>query len=143
MNMTFQEIQQRIDLAQPFIYTKELELSGNTADDTEELTIGHQDFFCTHRVVVGLDSAGIMVSGSVDRDLVTLEIKDQNGKNFQNDPFEIFTLNERIGNPALEGWYIANRSILTIKATGKDFPTAAEDTFPIKYRVQFHGYNLK
>lgn len=142
--MTQQEVMSRMDLAKPFIYRKEFTISGNTASQQIDLVFGSEDFFCTHRVVSAIDTDGIRFDKASEevQDLFDIEIKDQDGRNFQNDAIELFSLNHRIGNPMLEGWFIQNKSILTLKVSAKDIPDTAKLTFPVTIEVQFHGYNL-
>lgn len=142
--MNLNEIMQRIDYGKPFAYKKEFTLASHSASDSETLIIGNQDFACFDYVITGYDSAGVVMHKAISgMDKITLDIKDQNGNHFQNDPCDVFTLNKEFHHYSpYPRWYVQRQTELTLVVAGDGFPASEILTFPIKIEVMLSGYKL-
>lgn len=145
IKMTLNEVAPRVELEE--YYSQSIifdDISTNTQSSTKELNIGDKDFLCIMPVVSVIDADGQDVNyNDAARDLILFSFESQDGKKFQSDPVDIYTLNKLVFNNMFKGILLKNRTKYTFKIEMAAFPASAKFTTKLKVRISLQGYQLK
>jgi len=141
--MNLRELAEQINYSWSYGYPGAVTLANNTSEASFEVSLGNMAFSITSIETTIMDSAGKIIdeNNTNDANAFTIQITDESGNNWFNNPVSLLNFKKITTSPNWKGRVFPAQKKYTVTIKALAFPTVSAATFPIRVDVLFNGFN--